>query len=241
MDTVEAVWNLITDLAVNTCRVTVPFAMIADRIGLTLDEVDDAVADLGEVGLVSAWDPGGGPSATLTPLAARRLGLKLRRFEGRDGNEFMPVGRPDPLERQRRRKTIAASTLGIDLDRLPGDAPRPDMIVEAAEAIEALAPRRAGRESDDAARQLPRPPVMLEGCRPWPEGWPGHPGYDGRCPACRGSKLSAAVYCLVCDRWGLDWRVNRLLQADRLADALASAKQSEGSDRTLAERRAGVA
>jgi hypothetical protein len=208
-----AVWLLVCDLAVTLSRVSVPTVDLVERTGFDVEAIETALVDLAGSGLVATWDDGSGPVATLTPLAAARLGLKLRRFEGRGGLEWMPASRPDPKERRRAGRVVAASSLGLDLDRLAGSDSEPSDIVAASEAVERLAPARGRRLADRV--YLPAPTVTLTGCRTWPDGWPGRVGDDGRCSACRGARLSSSVYCLVCDRWGLDWLVAILRERDR--------------------------
>ena len=232
-DPTVAVWTVIADVAAALSRVNVPLEMIAERTGLDPSEVDEAVSQLGEVGLVASWNPGEGPVATLTPLAAARLGLKLRRFDGKAGMEWIPVNRSDPGERRRPKRVFQASALRVDLDKIPGDAPRPDQIAEATEAVESMAPRPGRRLPDSATAKLLGPSILIEGCASvWRE------TNGGRCTACKGLPLARSTYCLRCSRWGLDWLLDRIWAAERRA---AAAKGRNEEARTFAERHAGVA
>jgi len=228
-DDVEVVWSFLADEALLNRRVIVPVADIAEATGLDFGEVDDALADLGDVGLVSTWESDGHASATLSALAGERLGIKLRRSTSHHrGLAWIPVDKPDPRERQRRRKAKNATDLGLEsLDRLAGSAERPDAIVSATEDGEARAPRSARKLADSALDpdRLPRPTRFIGSTIPTSALKPGQ-----TCPACLGRPLRASEYCLDphCGRWGLDWVLARIEAAEKRA---ASAKSRVSSKR----------
>lgn len=242
----SAVFAFIRNQAVAFKRVNVPWELISKGTGLAHFVVEVALDILADAKLCSSWNPGPGPVATLTPGEVSRLGLKLRRVEGKGGYQYMPKSLRDPKERRVPMRTQAATDAGIpELDEVEGPAPDPAAVVEAAEQLEAEAPRQAGRLSDeDLTRPLPRPAIVLMGCRPWTDGFPGrvadpargdHPdlgAFDPKhgCPGCHGKKLRPSVYCLVCDRWGLD-RIH-----ERQTRARAEAEAAEAAARAKANR-----
>lgn len=216
----SAVYQLVCRQARDLKRVNVPYPTILEATGLDPYVLEVALDHLAQAGLCAAWDPGSGPCATLTPLAARRLGLKLRRADGpRGGCHWVPADRREPKQRRAPVIAQAATDLGVNLDSIPGNSPRPDEVAEAAEDLDSSAPRADRRLSDEQSTRLPRPAILLEGSRAWPGGFPGQVDHDGQCPACRGEPLRPSTYCLVCDGWGLDWLVGRIRRDEASADA----------------------
>lgn len=156
---------------------------------------------LRESGLVSTCSWAGSEVATLTPLSASRLGLRI-------GPKLTWV---DASIRPKRKKPKRDAETSLDPSRLADErADRPDEIAMANERIEAEAQRQDRRrtfrrtDAEVAGRELPYPSTLLQGCRAWERIAPRP------CPACLGKKLHASTYCLICDRWGLDWLLARL-------------------------------
>jgi len=228
------VWTAIADQAERFHRVLIPLAVLSDRTGLDLPTLDLALDQLSDLGLLTCWDDGHGPTATLSPLAASRLGLKLRvDHTGQLGLAWVALTAKDRRTRLRPRKVRPASDFAANLDRIASDALRPDQIAEAREQAHLRAPRPGRRLSDAQSTDLPRPIVILTGSATlWAEHAPG------TCPACLGARLPSSTYCLRCDRWGLDWLLHRLRESDRLA---AEAKLRARSLRTFAGRHAHTA
>ena len=188
-------------------------AIISDRrVLVPLAEIgagEDAVDALASEGLVSVcmWVVKRegkmdelAPHVTLTPLSASRLGLRVERRRG---------GRMEwttkPPKRRRPREADA-----IDPAReVDPKAMRPDEIASINERIDnhssELMSRRRLTDDQRSGRRMPEPSVLLTGCRAWPVA-----REDGACPVCKGRKLRASTYCLVCDRWGLDWLLARV-------------------------------
>src|SRR5262249_37630455 len=75
---VADVWSYIAD-ASTAGKVIVPIAAIVDGTGLAPLDVEAALLELGTLGLIASWTADADPVATLTPLAADRLGLVLVR------------------------------------------------------------------------------------------------------------------------------------------------------------------
>jgi hypothetical protein len=100
----------------------------------------------------------------------------------------------------------------VVLDEVP-DEGAADPAEAAAEAEEraARAPARRTREDYfDARLDQLRPRVLLGQGLAWRAWAVTHPA---ACPACKGSPLGPAWYCLVCDRWGLDHLLRAAAQA----------------------------
>jgi len=117
---IQSVWSYIRDQSSVLKRVAIPLSDVASATSLSGVDVDLAVAELGELGLVSAWSSGGVPSATLTPLAASRLGLKLRnQTRGWAGLVWIPIQSRDPKDRRRASRIIYATDLGMGVDGQP--------------------------------------------------------------------------------------------------------------------------
>ena len=236
-----AVWLSMQEAA-HGGRVIVPLAALAEVAGVDPTSLDDALSELAALGLVSSWDPGSGAAATLTPMAAARLGLKLRRVtSGMAGLAWVALDSPDPRDRRRSRRVVNATDVGFSsLDQFAGPYPRPDEVAADAEDADRSSPRPARKLPDSALNpdRLPRPTVLLTGCAPWqrpPTGGVWH------CPACKGLPLRASTLCLICDRWGLDWLLVKIRAADARTEAARSAAAESRAGQSLAERRAGVA
>jgi hypothetical protein len=181
---------------------------LAGATGADAAEVEPALAELAAAGWVEPWepDPDGPARCVLTPLAAARLGLRLDAESAR----WVPAAAPaEPPRKARRGKQVCETDLNGEpddpgpLDSFPDPgAPDPAEVVAAADEVEARAPRKRSRADHPPA--LPRPTILLgerliwDGPR-WTETKP--------CPGCRGRRLTAARYCLVCERWGLDYLV----------------------------------
>jgi len=225
-------------------RVAVPIAEITEGTGLAWADVDDGLADLGELGLVACWDAGAGQVATLTPLAARREGLKIRRISRAwCGLAWVRIDQPEGRDRPRSpARQVRESDLPVSLDRRPGSIPTPDAIAEANEEAESKAPEQGRRLPDSALRadRLPRPRIILTGCQPWGDLARERRRNQGNCPACNDADLGPLVYCCRCGRWGLDWLLDRIRRAERQAELERERAALALPTPSLAERRARV-
>jgi hypothetical protein len=199
--------------------------------------LDDALAELECAGLVVGFDAPrqpklgwrGGPSVSLTPLAAARFRLRPSTtstrwvWEGEDPE-------PEPDSRPKLRRRVAAATdVGVDPAKVA------DRKARTAEEV-AIA-----REEAEACAGGPRPrPTVLYGERlQWPvEGikdWSAREVRGRTCPGCAAWKaywhtpeapdravwryepveLGPTSYCLCCDRWGLQHRLPTLMPLAR--------------------------
>jgi hypothetical protein len=180
---------------------------LAGQLGAEVAELVARFGEMAAAGLVEWWEhPTKGLGVCLSALTAGQLGLEM----ADDGRRWVPAGSDEepPRLRHRPRRVLVESDMDdpgdpVALDELPDPgAADPAEAVAAAEDVESRAPRKRSRA--DYAPALPRPTVLLgerlqwQGPR-WAESKP--------CPGCRGRRLTAARYCLVCERWGLDFLV----------------------------------
>jgi hypothetical protein len=219
------VFNEIVRQAKSLGRVSVKAEDIAKGTGLDLAGVDEALDRLAEMGLASAWtDAKGRPVATLSPLAARRLGIKIRRDRwGQAILGWQPLGRPEPRAYSRPAKRLVNATdLGSDeaggnLDRWEGDEPSADAKRMASEGTAIVDEKKTARRLSDNMLdpdRLPWPSLILMGSG----GWSREQG-DGPCPVCQGRKLRPNEACGYCLEWGLAWLLRRTEAGDRRYEA----------------------
>jgi hypothetical protein len=213
-------WDALSGQATRLRRVLVPLATIAEEAGLGPADLDSALDELSALGWATSWTAEGDPVATLTPLGAARLGLKLRRVrEGMAGLAWMPADGREGRERCSDGAAVNATSAGVHLDAFADDqTPSAHQVAEAREQVDALGETlRSKRKLSDAeldADRLPRPSIILMGCQPWGE----RP--SGPCPACNGAPIRrASTYCARCDRWGLDFLLGRIWRAIDRAEA----------------------
>lgn len=222
---VPLVWNALADAATGG-QVATPLDDLESSTGLGSREVDDAIDELSRLGMVTSWTAEGKAVATLTPRSAAELGLKIDRVTGSlvRGLAWIRVRdrRADYELPPKPWNALAVDVLGGDersssLDYFPSDCPPPDEFAQVAEWIRANEPPpRKARLSDREIDFLPCPQVILTGSAPWRAGKPGV------CPVCEGKPLGSSTYCARCDRWGLDWildrrRRNEAIEARRVA------------------------
>lgn len=170
--------------------------------GLDEDEIETLV-DGGAIETVSA---DGCLYATLTPYSAATLSLKVAEI-GSDYRWVAASHQPKQRRGKHNRKRVDLESLD-SADLADKRASTADTVASINESIGLAfpAPRKVS-DSDLSGRNLPRPGVLLTGCQPWVrERW-------GACPACNGSRLRPSTYCLVCDRWGLDWLLTKIWAA----------------------------
>jgi hypothetical protein len=189
-------------------------AQVASVLGRDLDETLDVLCDLDVAGLVSVWEPGSSlspvpsvpidlpesPVVTLSPLAACRLGVRVVEVGAQGNLRWARSGDCDPP--QPRSRVAVQGDLSSVLGRVPDQSISPDLAAERSERVESLAQAlAAGPPPTRGTDALPKPTVIVGlGLSPWPG--PSQP--EPVCPACGGKTLDTHMYCLRCDRWGLD-------------------------------------
>ncbi|MEO6808214.1 MAG: hypothetical protein ABI353_03780 [Isosphaeraceae bacterium] len=175
-------WQALTDLA--------------KAIGSDLDVTSDLLAELETSGWIEVWEQSDVLAVTLSPLGSARLGVRLIEV----GPEELPrwgfVGDPEPPAP--RAKGVAREARAAELLSVVDTSPGPVLAAEIAE-LAATATQRA-----PGSVHFPRPTLLIgQGLSPWP-GPTCHNTEAPLCLACKGASLQAHMYCLYCDRWGLD-------------------------------------
>jgi hypothetical protein len=178
-------------------------AEIGAAIGRGEEEVTDLLCDLDLAGWLSVWETESGPLVTLSALAAERLCVRLVEIGAAATLRWARAGDPDPPPV--RSKNVCLSERAASLEYVADPGLSPDLAAERGERAEA---RARGPHTDPAAaratrREEPPRPTLLVGLSLTP--WPGpREAPESACPACRGRTLGPQMYCLYCDRWGLD-------------------------------------
>lgn len=175
---------------------------IASAVGRSIEETMDELAEMDAAGWLEVWERESGPVVTLSALGAERLRVRLVETGADATPRWALAGDPDPPEPRARHVCSAAQAAALDFVVDPH--PSADLEVEGLEQA-ALRARAASPRPDEKAVVLPRPTVLL-GQRLSP--WPGpRPAPAATCPVCGGEPIASNVYCLYCDRWGLDARL----------------------------------
>ncbi len=167
---------------------------LAEALGRDEGDTTDLLASMDEDGWLGVWEIDGEVFVTLSALGAERLGVRLVESAEDHAPRWSPRGNPEPPTP--RARNVCTLARAADLAFVIDPSPSPDLAAQRTEAVarRALAP--------DATDNLPWPTLLLgQGLTPWPG-----PGRDplAPCPACRSAALRPHVYCLCCDRWGLD-------------------------------------
>jgi hypothetical protein len=175
---------------------------LAAAIGWNIEPTMDVLAMLDDAGWIEVWDKDEEPTITLSPLGAERLGVRLVEIGAALTPRWIDIGDPDPRPPAAKRVcgTARAAALHYVID------PHPSPLA-VAEKAEDLVRHNKLRLPYQRAR------FWFEHDAPWPTTllglgltqWPG-PGRDPdeECPACGNLALKPSMYCLCCDRWGLD-------------------------------------
>ena len=188
---------------------------IAAALGRGVEETTDLLSVMDEANWVSVWDVEPGPLITLSTLAAHRLKVVLVEVGPEETPRWMRNGRSAPGPP----KAIDVSVTEHHARQVHVVDPEPS-----AEHATGDFERRAASAADlrpstvslIQVEDLP-PPILLlgQGLSPWPG--PGDLTRVEVCPACAGRRLLPHVYCLVCDRWGLDEFLDKLSPTTRRA------------------------
>jgi hypothetical protein len=179
-------------------------AELAEALGSSVEETTDLLSAMDVSGWISVWDCDAGPIVTLSALAAERLQVVLIEQGPDETPRWARAG--DPIPSPPRAKNVCRSERYAGLAGVPDPALTPDLAAERAERAERLAARAASSRTDHPPQfrveDLPFPSLVLgQGLTPWPG--PGQFSHAD-CPACGDRALLPHVYCLCCDRWGLD-------------------------------------
>jgi hypothetical protein len=214
-------------------------ADVASAVGLGEAETTDMLCELDVAGWVEVWDSIGGPLVTLSALAAERLAVRLVEFGPGETPRWARTGEPDP--RRTRPKNVCSSDRAASLDYVldPNESHEAD--VERLESIEVRANTRRGQPaSQTQTEDLPRPTHLIGvGLTPWPG--PSQNVEDlAKCPACGSRKLRPEMYCIYCDRWGLDGllKPNLIARTDSARPGRQPVVESLQSEHERAKRKA---
>jgi hypothetical protein len=167
---------------------------VAGATGLDMEATSEALTTLDLDGWLDVWEPDdSGPAVTLSTLAASTLHARLVEVGPDETPRWALAGESDPPRRKAVR--VLRSERAASLESLVDPTDPPDVLVERREEL-------ARRLPKVPFEGKPRPTLLVgTGLVPWPG--PGD-GRKASCPACRSKPLQPTMYCLYCDRWGLD-------------------------------------
>jgi hypothetical protein len=173
---------------------------LASIMKLGLDETTDLLATLDTGGWLAAWEREFDVVVTLSVAAASKLALRLVEVGHDEVPRWARPGEPEPPSLRAvgvfRGERAANLELVIDPLATPEEA-----LEQAEEALNLLAIASGARERA-FFESLPGPTILVgTGLCPWPG--PGL-GRKASCPSCGSKRLKPSMYCLYCDRWGLD-------------------------------------
>ena len=173
---------------------------LASALDRGVDETNDLLATLDAGGWLSAWERERDVVVTLSVAAASKLGVRLVEV----GQDEVPrwARRGDPEPPMPRASGVFRADRAAKLELVVDPSSTPEQLAERAE--EALARSTIPPDPRERAcvEGLPVPTMLVGlGLTPWPG--PGD-GRKASCPSCRSRRLKPSMYCLYCDRWGLD-------------------------------------
>ena len=175
---------------------------LSQATGLGIEEVNDQLAELDLSGWLDVWEYDDRLVVTFSVVAASMLRLRL--VDGGFDQDPRWARLSDPEPPGVRASGVFRDARAASLERVTD--PLGSAEEAALRAEETLA--RHVIPSDTRIRPLletlPRPTLLLgQGLTPWPGPAIG-PGEVGPCPGCGSGRLGPQMYCLRCDRWGLD-------------------------------------
>jgi hypothetical protein len=213
-------WKKVLDFLVEAPVAWQSAADIARALVWDVEETTDLLSDMDVAGWVSVWVIEPEPVITLSTLAAYHYHVVLVEIGPEEQPRWSLAGEPDPIPP--RAKNVASCEHHARQDKLLDSNLSPDLAMEEAETQAEDAARYRGRRAPTCrVEDLPLPSHLLgQSLTPWP----GPPRPDGpqRCPVCAGRPLMPHVYCLYCNRWGLDDVLLKLLAQSELASRSAS-------------------
>lgn len=193
---------------------------LAESLGRDGASATDVLCDLDIAGWIVVWESVDGPFVTLSPVGAKRLGVHLIEIGLDQTPRWAPASDPGPAPPKP--KNVCRGDRAAALEFVPDPYDSPDVAAERAERAGRAAEPRCAPGSPSAVLErrddLPRPSMLIGlGLTPWPG--PGRRAAEV-CPACGSRRLQPHMYCLYCDRWGLD-----RVAASALPRALAPSTQ----------------
>jgi hypothetical protein len=166
-----------------------------------LDETMELLSDMDVDGWIEVWDYEPGPRIALSSLAAERLKIHLVEVGPGETPRWAHLG--DPAPPCPRAKHVCQSSVAAALEFAPDNSTPPPLAAERAErARRQAALLEANPSTTIRAEDLPWPTHLVgQGLVPWPGPTRDHATV---CPACGNRRLKPHMYCLCCDRWGMD-------------------------------------
>jgi hypothetical protein len=146
--------------------------------------------------LVEGWYLDEGLTVVLSPLGAARLGVEVRETRP-DVYAWVAIGTPlSPWKSTRDTPEYYGLIYAVSPD------PGPVELAEIAERLERSVRRDSAAITNGTRNALsfPQPRHLLGSTTRW-----DGPDRKGPCPGCTGRDLTSTQYCLICERWGLDW------------------------------------
>lgn len=178
-------------------------AELASATGGDLEETIDLLAGLDAEGWLSPWDREPGIVVTLTAEGAARLRVRL--VESGRGEIPRWAGLGDPAPPAPKAAGVFRDGLAARLELAVDPSLGPEELAIRAEEAAARSALAADLRAGAVVERLPGPTLLVGlGLTPWPG--PGD-GRKASCPACKSKPLGPSMYCLCCDRWGLDHRL----------------------------------
>ncbi len=198
-------------LRIVEARVNAPIAWqspaeLASAVGRCSEETTDLLASMDAGGWLSAWEREFDVVVTLSVAAASALRLRLVEVGPDEVPRWARSGDPEPPSPKA--PGVFRSERAASLELVVDPSATPEETVELAEEVLS----KFADDPDHSAgiklasrgffEGLSAPTLLIgTGLTPWPG--PGD-GRKASCPSCGSKRLKPTMYCLYCDRWGLD-------------------------------------
>jgi hypothetical protein len=196
-------WRAVLDVLTDAPIAWQAPLQIGAALRMGVEATMNLLCELDVAGWIVVWDTPDGPVITLSALAAERLELHLVEVGLTETPRWARAGTPDPAPP--RPWHVCMSSLAAKMGFMLDPAQGPGAAAERAESADEYA--RSLAASPTVLRRpedLPRPTQLVgTDLSPWP-GPEQLPAQHESCPACGSRKLRPQMYCLYCDRWGLD-------------------------------------
>jgi hypothetical protein len=206
---------------------------IALALGWDVDETTDLLSAMDLAGWIATWEVEPALVVTLSPLAAHRLSVELIEFGPEEIPRWSSIG--EPSTDRPRVSDMPFGGHGPIQDNIDEAMLPPDLLIERAETVARRAARYRQKLVETAdVGDLPPPCHFLgQNLTPWPG--PAVTGLAESCPVCAGRPLSPHVYCLYCDRWGLDTVLEILVARSAKPKSNPSSKRTNPNQATSSD------
>jgi hypothetical protein len=205
-------WKKVLDFLVQAPVAWQSATDIARTLLWDVEETTDLLSDMDVAGWVSVWVIEPEPVVTLSALAAYHYHVVLVEIGPKEQPRWSLLGEPDPVPP--RAKNVASCDHHARQDKILDPSPSPDLVLEQSEIqAERAAHYRRRLAATCRVEDLPLPCHLLGQNRTaWPGPTQSNDPKPQRCPVCAGRPLLPHVYCLYCNRWGLDDVLRKLLE-----------------------------